>query len=106
MKHHWLILASVLLGASIPAQADETIPAVSARQAITIAEESLANRGLEKQVFVQSVTLERATIMKAKSYWFVKWSHSLPASDPKNRELGVKVNMDGSAVRLVKEPGV
>jgi hypothetical protein len=80
-------------------------PPVSARQAVAIAEESLANRGLEKEIYIQSVTLERATILKARSFWFVKWSHSLPASNPKNREIGVKVNMDGSAVRLVKEPG-
>jgi hypothetical protein len=86
-------------------KAADAPPPVSAGQAVTIAEESLANRGLDKEIYIQSVTLERATILKARSYWFVKWSHSLPASNPKNREIGVKVNMDGSAVRLVKEPG-
>lgn len=103
MKRHFLLLA--LLSAAASAFAADAPPPVSARQAITIAEESLANRGLDKEVFIQSVTLERATIMKARSFWFVKWSHSIPASEPKNREIGVKVNMDGTAVRLVKEPG-
>jgi len=78
---------------------------MSAKQAIEIAEGSLATRGLQDKIFVAGVTYERATLLKSKSYWFVKWSQSIPASDPKNREIGVKVNMDGSATRLVKEPG-
>jgi hypothetical protein len=40
-----------------------------------------------------------------KSYWFVAWSESVPGDKANQREVGVKVNMDGSAARLVKEPG-
>jgi len=89
----------------LPLRAADAPPTISARQAITIAEESLARRGLEKEIYVQRVTLERTAVLKSPSFWFVKWSQSVPASDPKNREVGVKVTMDGNATRLVKEPG-
>jgi hypothetical protein len=79
-------------------------PPITAREALNIAEKNLAERGLDKKLFVTGVTLERDSMFNGKSYWFVKWSEPLPANNPNNREVGIKVNMDGSAVRLVKEP--
>jgi hypothetical protein len=80
-------------------------PPISARKALDIAEESLRDRGLTEKIFVAGVRLERSSVVGGYKFWFVKWSESLPASDPRNREVGVKVYMDGRAVRLVKEPG-
>jgi hypothetical protein len=79
-------------------------PAVTARQALDIAEQSLRDRGLDHRLHVVSVALEKSSLMSGKAFWFVKWSEPIPASDPKNREVGVKVAMDGTATRLVKEP--
>jgi len=80
-------------------------PPITARQALDIAEKNLAERGLDKKLYVVGVTLERTSMFSEKAYWLVKWSEPIPASNPSNREVGIKVNMDGSAVRLVKEPG-
>lgn len=79
-------------------------PPVSARQALDIAEKNLAGRGLAPRLYVAGVTLERASVFGQPAYWFVKWSEPIPASNPDNREVGIKVRMDGSATRLVKEP--
>ena len=77
---------------------------VSAREALTLAEKNLTERRLDKKLYVVGLTLERSSMFNSKSYWFVKWSDAIPASNPNNREIGIKVNMDGSAVKLVKEP--
>lgn len=98
-----LFVAVALLAAGPHAHAAP--PPVSAREAIAIAEKDLADRGLDKKLYVVSVTLERASMLNSRAHWFVKWSESIPASNPRNREVGVKVNMDRTAVRLVKEPG-
>jgi hypothetical protein len=79
-------------------------PPVTLREALNIAQKNLAERGLDKKLYVAGVTLERASMFNGKSYWFVKWSDAIAASNPNNREIGIKVNMDGSAVRLIKEP--
>lgn len=79
-------------------------PSVTLREALNIAEKNLAERGLDKKLYVAGVTLERASMFNGKAYWFVKWSDVIPASNRNNREIGIKVNMDGTAVRLVKEP--
>lgn len=88
----------------VPLLADEA-PPVSARQALDIAEKNLADRGLTKELYVYSVTLTQTSILNNQSYWFVKWSHPIPASNPRNREIGMKVTMEGVVTRLVKEPG-
>jgi hypothetical protein len=78
---------------------------VSVREAVDIAEKSLNDRSLKGKIYIESVSLDKSSIIGGHTFWFVKWSASLPASDPKNREVGVKVYMDGTASRLVKKPG-
>lgn len=101
MKH---IAALFVLFFAVTAFADDA-PPISAKQAVDLAEKTIAERGLGGTIYIESVTLERVSMFNVKTYWFVKWSHSIPAMNPKNREVGLKVNMDGSYVRLVKEPG-
>jgi hypothetical protein len=100
----FVYIASCAL-AFLPATLAYAAPPVSAREALGIAEKNLAERGLDKRLYVIGITLEHASMFSSKGYWFVKWSEPIPASNPRNREVGIKVNMDGSAVRLVKEPG-
>src|SRR5438067_2085149 len=102
MKLSLSLLAYVVCGASVLFAGER--PAVSAREALDIAEKNLAERNLAQKLYVQSVTLERASILKSESFWMVKWSEAIPASNPANREIGIKVRMDGTATRLVKEP--
>jgi hypothetical protein len=101
MKH---LVALVVLFFAVAAFADDA-PPLSARQALEAGEKSIHDRGLEKEIFVTSVSLAHATIMGGESYWFVKWSHPLPGNSPSEHEIGLKVRMDGSATRLVKNLG-
>lgn len=103
MKSFLFALFGLCLVSTIASASDE--PAVSAGEAVDIAEKSLNDRSLKGKIYIQSVTLDKSSIIGGQTFWFVRWSKSLPASDPKNREVGVKVYMDGRAVRLVKEPG-
>ena len=75
------------------------------RDALKIAEDSLAQRGLKKTLYVASVTLENTSLLGAHAYWFVKRSHPIPARNPRNREVGIKVKMDGTATILRQRTG-
>lgn len=79
-------------------------PPVSIGEALAIAEKSMKDRGLEQRVYIQSISLERTSLLNSKPFWLVRWSTPLPASEPKTREIGIKVDMEGRAVRLVKGP--
>jgi hypothetical protein len=83
----------------------EDAPLVSARQALDIAEKNLADRGLTKEIYVISVAIQQTSMLNNHPYWFVKWSHPIPASNPRDREIGMKVTMEGVPTRLVKEAG-
>ena len=86
-----------------PLLAEDT-PPVSAKQALDIAEKNLVDRNLTKEIYITSVTLTSSSLINNQSYWFVKWSHPIAASNPRNREIGIKVTMEGVATRLVKDP--
>lgn len=100
MKHIIALLFVCLF--AIPAFADDQ-PAVTLRQALEAAEKSMNERGLGKDLYIDSVVLNRSAMFGGETYWFVKWSHPIPVPDePGKREVGIKVRMDGSATRLVK----
>jgi hypothetical protein len=101
------IFAAFLLFALAPLApllADDA-PPVTARQALDIAEKNLADRGLTKEIYIVSVAMQQSSLINSQTYWFVKWSHPIPASNPRDREVGIKVTMQGIATRLVKESG-
>lgn len=100
MKMLLLILPLVGLLCS-PVLADA--PQIPIAKAISIAERAINERKLD--VYIQSAALERASFTSSESYWIIKWDHPVPAINPRNREIGMKIRMDGSSVRLVKEPG-
>lgn len=96
-----LLLALAILRSQLLAGA----PQLPISKAILIAENAIRSRQLETSVFIQSVSLERASFTSSESFWVVKWDHPVPASNPRNREVGMKIRMDGTVSRLVKEPG-
>lgn len=98
-----LTLLTIVFCAATPLFADER-PAISVRQALDIAEKDLASRGLTEKLYVVSATLEHGSMFGGASFWLLKWNEAIPASKPENREIGMKVRMDGTPVRLVKEP--
>jgi len=77
-------------------------PAITLHQALDLAEANMKERDLGKVIYVESVTLVRPAIFGGETYWFIKWSHPIPATDPNKHEIGIKVRMDGRTTRLVK----
>jgi len=105
MKRHFLsLLCLALLTAFTAAHADPA-PAIDIHKAIAIAEQTLHDRGLAGKISIVGATLERSTMFNNNSYWFIAWSETIPGDKKGEREVGIKVKMDGEAVRLVKAPG-
>jgi len=102
MKHIAALLALLFAATAF---ADNAAPAVTAHQALDAAEKNMNERGLGSQLYIESVTLKRdAMFSGGGNYWFIKWSHPIPATDPNKVEIGIKVRMDGTTTRLVKNP--
>ena len=99
-----LLVALVSLFFAVAAFADD-IPAFSVRQALDAAEKNMSERGLPKEIYVASVTLSHATMFGGETYWLVKYSHPIPGEGPNQQEIGVKVRMNGSVTRLIKNLG-
>jgi hypothetical protein len=106
MKNAIAVLLTVLslTSAAIAEDASRT-PPVTIRKALDLAEKYMDDYGLRDKVFIYGITLERGSFMTSKQYWTVKWSMPLPGSTPERREIGLKIEMDGSVKRLVKERG-
>ena len=101
MKH---LVALVFLFFTVAAFADNP-PAISAGQAFDAAEKSINDRGLGKEIYIESVTLTRTTMFGGENFWFVKYSHPIAAEGPNQHEVGIQVRMDGSVARMVKNLG-
>lgn len=97
----YLAVLAALLLVSTAAFADNA-PAISVHQALDLAEANMKERDLGKVVYIESVTLTRPALFGGETFWFIKWSHPIPATDPNKHEIGIKVRMDGRTTRLVK----
>ncbi|MEI6713585.1 MAG: hypothetical protein WCO60_07525 [Verrucomicrobiota bacterium] len=97
----------ILFGAgflSITGFALAEAPALSLEKAIVLAQEQLHVRHLEKNVFIQSISLNLVSMIGGERVWQVAWSENLEAGKGK-LETGVEINMRGEVVRLVKRTG-
>ena len=72
-------------------------------QAAAVAQQHLKERGLDGSRYVNSLILEKAALGSGSQYWYARWSESVKLEDRKT-EVGVRINMDGSVVRLVEGP--
>jgi hypothetical protein len=98
-----LLLAMTLLP-TISARAD-TAPAISAKQALQLAEEALAPKNTGGGVYVSSISLQPTAVLGGKRVWTVMWSESVEGSRPGTKELGLEIHMDGAVVHLIKGRG-
>jgi|GEM_PF-5188868 len=95
------IFAATTFLLAAPAAQAETAPVYSLDKALTLARKVLAERN-EPDVFIRSIALEKPAMFSDKQKWVVTWSRALPASQPRLREIGLSIDMDGRAVRVVK----
>jgi hypothetical protein len=95
-----LLSLVVLLSAVCLASA---VPRMTVDQAGTLAQKSLKDRGLDGQIYVVSLVLEPDGVLNKEMHWRVIWSEGIPTDgDNKAKEVGMRINMDGSIVRLVE----
>ena len=99
MKMLRLFAITALLGATAAAAA----PSLPIDQAAALAQAHLRERGLNGRVYVTSLGLEIESLGRRVPYWYARWSQSVAGED-KKRETGLRINMDGSLVRIVEMP--
>lgn len=92
--------AALILGAGSADAAPG--PRLQVDQAASLAQAHLKERGLESRVFVRALTLESTTVTSGKGYWYARWSEVVEGEEKK--EVGLRINMDGSLVRVVENP--
>jgi hypothetical protein len=77
-------------------------PRLRVDQAASLAQAHLKERGLDGRVFVSALTLESTAVARGKAYWYARWSDAVAGEEKK--EVGLRINMDGSLVRVVENP--
>jgi hypothetical protein len=75
-------------------------PAVDAARAAKIATDYLNGLG-GRAPHIVSMTLESSALVKGTQSWVVRWSSAIDAED--QREIGLRVRMDGSVARLMED---
>ena len=92
------IVAAVLSASSVLAT-----PTLSVGQAAALAQQHLKERGLAGSRYVTSLALEKESGRRGERYWYARWSERVKLEE-KQTELGLRINMDGSLVRVVEGP--
>src|SRR5687768_10825244 len=95
-------VAAVLFCLSL-ASAHAARPAISIDEAIALAQKDLRDRGLDREYYVNAVTLERDSVLSRKVFWFARWSAAIPRPDRK-KEVGLQIDMNGATIRVLKAP--
>ena len=75
------------------------VPRIDAVQAAKIATDYLRTLG-PGAPYIVSVTFDKSALVSGKSSWVARWSNAIIADG--SRELGLRVNQDGSTARLVE----
>jgi hypothetical protein len=89
-------LAAATLPAVTASAAGKT-PAVTIDQALKAAEDYLQQHGAAADHQIISITLEAASL--GATYWYAHWSPAI--TDGGKRQLGLRVDMDGSVTLIV-----
>ena len=80
-------------------------PAISITKAIELAQGALVAKGKQNEVFIQSASLQRGSLLTPKASWIVTWSHTIPGSAEGKNEYGVEITMSGEVIHLIKVKG-
>ena len=100
MKNLRLLSLVVALALStLSVLAADNAPALPIDQALKIAQDHLQKGGVDRAIV--GLTLEQATFRS--SYWYAKWS--APIEDGPKKEIGLRIDMDGTVTRFVTGPG-
>lgn len=75
-------------------------PALSAEEAVKIANETLKERQLTGQYWLTGLTLEATSLGKKQMVWVVRWNAPISLEEAK-RETGLEIAMDGTYARYV-----
>ncbi len=98
MKH----LALILLALFTLGLAQAAAPTIKASAAVVIAEADLEERGLYGKYFPESINLKSGGPLKGETYWEILWNDSFPAQTKGRNEIGIRVKMDGTHLRIVR----
>jgi hypothetical protein len=96
------LCAAIALGvlASLPAAHAESAPRIDALQVAKIAANYLASHGKDAP-YIVSIALEPDALMGGNISWVVRWSRPLMADG--NKEVGMRVKLDGAVSYLVAD---
>jgi hypothetical protein len=97
--------AALSLFLALAATARAESPAIPITKAIELAQQALVAKGRQNEVFVQSASLQRGSILNSNTSWIVTWSHTIPGQKEGSQEYGVEIDMKGNVVHLIKVKG-
>jgi hypothetical protein len=100
MKSFTLSLIALLAAVSLA----QAVPTLSVDKAASLAQKELVGRGLADHVYVLSLVMRLDGALNKDWYWYASWSESIPG-DNRTKEVGMRINMDGSTIRVVEGPG-
>jgi len=100
MKNLRLLPLVVALALStLSAVAADNVPALPIDQALKIAQDHLKSGGVDRAIV--GLVLEQSTFKS--TYWYAKWSS--PIDDGPKKEIGLRIDMDGTVTRFITGPG-
>ena len=96
------VCAAIALGAFafLPVVRAESAPRIDALHVAKLASDYLATHGKDAP-YVVSIALEKDALLGGKTSWIVRWSRPLLADG--NKEVGMRVKLDGSVSYLVED---
>ena len=86
--------------ASLAAAQAQNAPRIDALHVAKVAADYLATHGKDAP-YVTSIALESDALIGGKTSWIVRWSHPILADG--NKEVGLRVKLDGSVSYLIAD---
>lgn len=98
-----LCALAILSIAFIPALAKaDSAPVLPIEKAVELAKEALANKQVSG-IYIQSIALQRTSLIGGKLAWIVKWSGTVPGVKSGEREWGLEIAMNGDVLHMVRD---
>jgi hypothetical protein len=91
------LLAALAFTSLCTLHAEPPAPALAIDQALKLAMDDLAGRGLAGQHYIASLTIENSSLLGGERFWLARWEPAI-RTDQKV-ESGLQIKMDGSLTR-------